>query len=305
MGCHTFPDWPDASNDADGLSRKVGDVKRFTLSRMCIQLNSLYRVQAPANKTRYQSNWDVQFKFRSRTSFSWTQSCVASSRIPITSSIDSGLDRTSPSRFKETLQYLAAKLSGRIPVHFNRDFLSDVSEDCTMIIKHEVFYTFVFIDVQMNVLKVWNAFGHCVGTPTESDEIRLQTVQLKYMASLMPNSPSSVDKPRGTASRRSTEQGTKSGPRKLERSMPIQYLRRSTIAQQYRSELAQQLSTCTGSASVDEAWQNVKEAMLAAFSAVCPTSPIRPQNHWISARSLSMIDARKSIQRVRRRTQIP
>ncbi|GAA49561.1 hypothetical protein CLF_103230 [Clonorchis sinensis] len=87
------------------------------------------------------------------------------------------------------------------------------------------------------------------------------------------------------------------GPRKLERSMPIQYLRRSTIAQQYRSELAQQLSTCTGSASVDEAWQNVKEAMLAAFSAVCPTSPIRPQNHWISARSLSMIDARKSIQR--------
>ncbi|GAA53509.1 hypothetical protein CLF_110397 [Clonorchis sinensis] len=77
--------------------------------------------------------------------------------------------------------------------------------------------------------------------------------------------------------------------------MPIQYLRRSTIAQQYRSELAQQLSTCTGSANVDEAWQNVKEAMLAAFSAVCPTSPIRPQNHWISARSLSMIDARKSI----------
>ncbi|GAA51861.1 ATP-binding cassette transporter, partial [Clonorchis sinensis] len=35
--------------------------------------------------------------------------------------------------------------------------------------------------------------------------------------------------------------------------------------------------------------------MLAAFSAVCPTFPIRPQNHWISARSLSMIDARKSI----------
>ncbi|GAA53046.1 hypothetical protein CLF_109409, partial [Clonorchis sinensis] len=77
--------------------------------------------------------------------------------------------------------------------------------------------------------------------------------------------------------------------------MPIHYLRRSTIAQQYRSELAQQLSTCIGSGNVDEAWQNVKEAMLAAFSAVCPTSPIRPQNHWISARSLSMIDARKSI----------
>ncbi|GAA48617.1 COP9 signalosome complex subunit 7 [Clonorchis sinensis] len=87
----------------------------------------------------------------------------------------------------------------------------------------------------------------------------------------------------------------KHGPRKLERSMPIHYLRRSTIVQQYRSELAQQLSTCTGSASVDEAWQNVKGVMLAAFSAVSPTSPIRPQNHWISARSLSMIDARKSI----------
>ncbi|GAA54842.1 hypothetical protein CLF_105790 [Clonorchis sinensis] len=77
--------------------------------------------------------------------------------------------------------------------------------------------------------------------------------------------------------------------------MPIQYLRRSTIAQQYRSELAQQLSTVNQYCGVDEAWQNVKEAMLAAFSAVCPTSPIRPQNHWISARSLSMIDARKSI----------
>ncbi|GAA57568.1 ATP-binding cassette transporter [Clonorchis sinensis] len=83
--------------------------------------------------------------------------------------------------------------------------------------------------------------------------------------------------------------------RKLERSMPIQYLRRSTIAQQYRSELAQQLSKCTGSENADEAWQSVKGAMLAAFNAVCPTSPIRPQNHWISARSLFMIDAQKSI----------
>ncbi|GAA29702.2 exocyst complex component 5 [Clonorchis sinensis] len=35
--------------------------------------------------------------------------------------------------------------------------------------------------------------------------------------------------------------------------------------------------------------------MLVAFSAVCPTSPIRPQDHWMSARSQSMIDARKSI----------
>ncbi|GAA49196.1 ATP-binding cassette transporter [Clonorchis sinensis] len=77
--------------------------------------------------------------------------------------------------------------------------------------------------------------------------------------------------------------------------MPIHYLRRSTIAQQYRSELAQQLSTCTGSANVDEAWQNVKGAMLATFSAVCPTSPIRPQDYWMSVRSLSKIDARKSI----------
>ncbi|GAA47699.1 hypothetical protein CLF_100693, partial [Clonorchis sinensis] len=72
--------------------------------------------------------------------------------------------------------------------------------------------------------------------------------------------------------------------------MPIHYLRRSTIAQQYRSDLAQQLSTvnqyCTGSEHVDEAWQNVKGAMLAAFSAVCPTSPIRPQDHWMSASPL-------------------
>ncbi|GAA47170.1 ATP-binding cassette transporter [Clonorchis sinensis] len=80
--------------------------------------------------------------------------------------------------------------------------------------------------------------------------------------------------------------------------MPIHYLRRITIAQQYRSELAQQLSLvnqhCGGSGHVDEAWQNVKGAMLAAFSDVCPTSPIRPQDHWMSARSLSMIDARKA-----------
>ncbi|GAA50552.1 hypothetical protein CLF_104713 [Clonorchis sinensis] len=77
--------------------------------------------------------------------------------------------------------------------------------------------------------------------------------------------------------------------------MPIHYLRRSTIAQQYRSELAQKLSTCTGSEHVDEAWRNVKGAMLEAFSAVCPTFPIRPQHHWMSTRSLSMNDARKSI----------
>ncbi|GAA52633.1 F-box protein 8 [Clonorchis sinensis] len=83
------------------------------------------------------------------------------------------------------------------------------------------------------------------------------------------------------------------GPRKLARSIPIHYLRRSTIAQQYPSELAQQLSTvnqyCTGSDYVDEAWQNVKGAMLAVFSTVCSTSPIRPQDHWMSAGSLSML----------------
>ncbi|KER20655.1 hypothetical protein T265_10845 [Opisthorchis viverrini] len=36
-----------------------------------------------------------QFKFRGRTSFLWMQSCGSSSRIPITSAIDSSLDRTS------------------------------------------------------------------------------------------------------------------------------------------------------------------------------------------------------------------
>ncbi|KER27161.1 hypothetical protein T265_13857, partial [Opisthorchis viverrini] len=90
-----------------------------------------------------------------------------------------------------------------------------------------------------------------------------------------------------------------SGPRKSARSMPIHCLRRTTVPQQCRSELAQQLSTvnqyCGGSERVDEAWQNVKGAILAAFSASCPTSPIRPQDHWMSSRSLSMIDARKAI----------
>ncbi|GAA57683.1 hypothetical protein CLF_113073, partial [Clonorchis sinensis] len=102
------------------------------------------------------------------------------------------------------------------------------------------------------------------------------------------------------------------GTRRSARSMPIHYLRRTIIAQQYRSELAQQLSTVkqyyTGSEHVDEAWQNVKGAILAAFTAVCPTSPIRPQDHWMSSRLLSTIDARKAIparQRVRRRAQIP
>ncbi|GAA51646.1 mitogen-activated protein kinase kinase 4 [Clonorchis sinensis] len=89
------------------------------------------------------------------------------------------------------------------------------------------------------------------------------------------------------------------GPRKSARIMPICYLGRTTIAQQYRSELAQRLSTvkkyCDGSVHVDEAWQNVKGAILAAFTAVCPTSPIRPQDHWMSSRSLSMVDARKAI----------
>ncbi|GAA56346.1 hypothetical protein CLF_110686 [Clonorchis sinensis] len=82
-------------------------------------------------------------------------------------------------------------------------------------------------------------------------------------------------------------------------SIQIHHLRRNTTAQQIRSELAQQLTTvteyCTGSTHVDEAWQNVKGATQAASSAVCPTSPIRRQDHWMSSRSLSMIDARKSI----------
>ncbi|GAA57908.1 hypothetical protein CLF_113338, partial [Clonorchis sinensis] len=41
--------------------------------------------------------------------------------------------------------------------------------------------------------------------------------------------------------------------------------------------------------------QNVKAAVPAAFSAVCPTSPIRPQDHWMSSTLLSRIDARKTI----------
>ncbi|GAA54669.1 hypothetical protein CLF_104744 [Clonorchis sinensis] len=47
--------------------------------------------------------------------------------------------------------------------------------------------------------------------------------------------------------------------------MPVHYLRRTTIAQQYRYELAQKLLTvkqyCAGSENVDEAWQNVKGAI--------------------------------------------
>ncbi|KER30933.1 hypothetical protein T265_02745 [Opisthorchis viverrini] len=42
-------------------------------------------------------------------------------------------------------------------------------------------------------------------------------------------------------------------------------------------------------------WQNEKGDMLAAFSAACSTSPIRPQDHWMSSRSLPMIDAGESI----------
>ncbi|GAA56612.1 craniofacial development protein 2, partial [Clonorchis sinensis] len=77
-----------------------------------------------------------------------------------------------------------------------------------------------------------------------------------------------------------------SGPRKSARNISIHYLRRTTIAPQNQSELAQQLSTvkqyCGGSEHVDEAWQNVKRARLAAFGAVCWTSTIRPQDHWTS-----------------------
>ncbi|KER26176.1 hypothetical protein T265_06527 [Opisthorchis viverrini] len=89
-----------------------------------------------------------------------------------------------------------------------------------------------------------------------------------------------------------------SGPRKSARNMPIHQLRRTSVAQQYRSEQGQQLFTvkqyCGGSEHADEAWQNVKGAMREAFSAACPTSPIRRQGHWMSSRSLSMTDARKA-----------
>ncbi|KER31095.1 hypothetical protein T265_02552 [Opisthorchis viverrini] len=50
---------------------------------------------------------------------------------------------------------------------------------------------------------------------------------------------------------------------------------------------------CTGSEHVGEARRNVKRAMLAALSAVYPTS--RPQDYWILSRSLVLIDTRKSI----------
>ncbi|GAA48677.1 hypothetical protein CLF_101901, partial [Clonorchis sinensis] len=52
---------------------------------------------------------------------------------------------------------------------------------------------------------------------------------------------------------------------------------------------------CAGSEHVDEAWQNVNGAMLASFSTVCPTYPIRSEDNWMSARSPSMIDATKSV----------
>ncbi|KER27485.1 LOW QUALITY PROTEIN: hypothetical protein T265_13775 [Opisthorchis viverrini] len=84
-------------------------------------------------------------------------------------------------------------------------------------------------------------------------------------------------------------------PRKSAR-MLNHHLQRTIIAQQFRSELAQPPSTHrTGSEHVDETRQNVKGVVLAVFIAVCLTSPIRPQDHWMSSRSLCMIDARKSI----------
>ncbi|GAA53566.1 ATP-binding cassette transporter [Clonorchis sinensis] len=65
-----------------------------------------------------------------------------------------------------------------------------------------------------------------------------------------------------------------------------------------RKPLAHQLSTvkqhCTGNENMDETWKNVKETMIAVFTAVCPTSSIRQNNRWISLRSPVMIDARKS-----------
>ncbi|GAA50383.1 hypothetical protein CLF_104449 [Clonorchis sinensis] len=77
----------------------------------------------------------------------------------------------------------------------------------------------------------------------------------------------------------------------------IYHLRRTTIVQQYRSELSQQLhrvnQDCDASDLVEESWQNIP--MLVAFSAVCLTSPIRPQDHQMSSRSLRMSDARKFI----------
>ncbi|KER25189.1 hypothetical protein T265_07293 [Opisthorchis viverrini] len=54
---------------------------------------------------------------------------------------------------------------------------------------------------------------------------------------------------------------------------------------------------------MDELQQNIKGATLTEFSTVYPTSPIRPQEQWISSRSLVLTVACR--QRVRRRTHIP
>jgi hypothetical protein len=46
---------------------------------------------------------------------------------------------------------------------------------------------------------------------------------------------------------------------------------------------------------LENEWQSVREAINSAFEAACPSSPTRPNEHWISSRSAALIEARKTI----------
>ncbi|KER27055.1 LOW QUALITY PROTEIN: hypothetical protein T265_13879, partial [Opisthorchis viverrini] len=85
------------------------------------------------------------------------------------------------------------------------------------------------------------------------------------------------------------------GPRKPARNLLIHHLRSSRS----RFELAEQLSTanrrCTGDENLDEVWRNVRINVLAEFSPVRLTSPMKPNDRWKSSRPQVVNDARKSL----------
>ena len=76
----------------------------------------------------------------------------------------------------------------------------------------------------------------------------------------------------------------------------VRQLNSGEVAQRYRMKLAQQLKeNATNDDQLEDDWKNIKGAIVSAFQETCSDATTRSSDHWISSRTTTLIEARKSI----------
>ena len=88
------------------------------------------------------------------------------------------------------------------------------------------------------------------------------------------------------------------GPQKSARYNNLGHLRDPLVAQQFKAELTEKLESIIQPDEADmvnSKWQHLKVAMQSASTAVCPCSDLRPNECWISSRSVDLIKSRRAI----------